>query len=282
MNAISRGLQGQTGGTPPVGVARPPSQQGAGGSAAGDVGGGAPLPFEKGFMENLRTRPGIVRPGYMMPPPQPRPACAIDQCGSHTEQAYFTIVELAAPVITAGQAAWYGLRRIRVRQELGQEIRVIGVHYHLLPTNPNGTAFNGAALPLAWGDTLGLSAAIVIGVNLPIQLNAWTSAQAYIAGIDTVAAAPVGASRLSGANMPRYIVAPIRFPTGSVDQITPNFNTGFISLEGDQYPVRANETLDVALVVGRDNVNGLTGQFCGMAQVGVVCGHTINDRPFQI
>lgn len=280
MNPIAHGLAGQgsfPGGTPVApGVAAGPAS-----SSGGGFGGGQPLPNERGFIENLRTQAGVVRPGYVMPPPQPRPACAIEQCGAHTEQAYFTIVEVNNPTIATGQAAWYGLRKINVRKALGQEIRVLGVHYYLLPTNPNGTPLNGAATPLAWGDAQGLTAAIVVGVNLPSQLNSWISAPAYIAGIDAIAVSPATSSRVTGANVPRYIVAPIRFPTGTFDQATPNINAGFITLEGDQYPVRAGETLDVALVVGRDAITG-TGQFCGFAQVGVVCGHTINDRPFQV
>lgn len=280
MNTIQR--QGLGGTDPNPGTPAGTLGVGAEASASAGFGAGLPLPGDRGFVENLRTRSGIVRPGYQMPPPQPRPPCAIEQCGAHTEQAYFTIAQVTNPTIIAGQSAWFGLRKIAVRQELAQEIRILGVHYYLLPTNPNATALNGAATPLAWGDALGMSAAIVVGVNLPVQLNAWSSAQAYIAGIDSIAASPATSSRLTASNVPRYICAPIRFPTGSLDQVTPNFNAGFITLEGDQYPVRAGETLDVALVINRDQISGQTGQVCGLAQVGVICGHTINDRPFQI
>jgi hypothetical protein len=279
MNPITRGLAGQGGDGQPA--PSRPSSPSFSGSPGGGGGSGAPLPNERGFIEGLESRRGILPRSLPEPNPQPLPLCAFEQCGQHVEQAYFTIVEAAAPVIAAGASAWFGLRRINVRQQLAQEIRVIGVHYHLLPCNSTGAALQGAAAPIAWGDAQGLTAAIVVGVNLPIQLGAWSSAPAFIAGIDGVAAAPVAASRVTSIGTTRYITAPIRFPTGTFADVRCNVNTNSIDLAGEQYPVRSGENLDVALVMSRDYIHGVTGQVCGLAQVGLVLGHTINDRPFR-
>jgi len=239
--------------------------------------------YEHGQIAGLTINRGTPSKPRRPIVPEERLACGSQQCSCHVETAYFTRINLTAPTIAAGQSAAYGLMKLDVRQRFGQEARVLGVHFHLLPCDVNGTGLGTAsATPLPWGDARGLSAALLVGVDLPTQLGAWSSLTAYAAGLELNQASPPASAAASIVTGARYLCSPIRFPTGTFDQVTPNFNSGTISFEGDQAPVLAGESLDVALVMDRVFVTGQTGQICGCAQLGIVIGHTINDRPFRL
>lgn len=284
-----RGLGGQGDYVAPGIVAGRPGHfsraSGGPGPGPGDV-----LPTERGTVADLRTSRGRIPVVPPMPEPVARPRCAYDQCRESIESAWFAWIEVANPTINSGDSAWFGLRKINVADWLSQEVRVLGLHYRILPMDVAGVGYSGMSAPLAWGEATGMSAAIVIGCNLGIDVGRWVSKPAWVAGLN-VSAMPIWqrnsgtSTSASGAvpgspQMPQYLFGPLRFPTGQLSDVSPNVAESDISLQGDMSPVRYGDTLDVALVVDRAFINGRTGQIAGFAQVDLVLGHTMNFKPF--
>lgn len=268
----------------------------AGGSFSTRAGGPAPgvpnlIPTERGSIAELETTRGTPPPAGPTPRPIARPPCAYEQCHQQVETAAFAWIDVALPALEVGDAGlsyWYGLRSIDVGRAFAQQIRVIGLHYRLLPCDVAGVGYPGMSNPLAWGDATGLSAAVLIGVNLPCRVGAWTLARSYAQGVN-ITALPnwqrnTGVIDGAAADpaLPRLLFGPLRFPTGQLSDVAPNVAESDISLQGDCAPVVLGERIDVALVVDTAYVANRTGQLAGFAQIDLVLGHTIATKAWNV
>lgn len=266
------------------------------GTFAARAGGPAPgipgtIPTERGAVADLRTSHGVPPPANRTPRPLARPTCAYTQCQQHVETAAFAWIDVNLPALEIGDAGlsyWYGLRSIDVGKAFAQQIRVLGLHYRILPADVNGVGLAGMSNPLPWGDAAGLSAAILIGVNLPCRVGAWSLARCYAQGLN-VGGLPLW-QRNTGAidgsasdpDLPRLLFGPLRFPTGTFGDVSPNVAESDISLQGDCAPLVLGDRLDVALVVYAGYVANRTGQIAGFAQVDLVLGHTITTQDWNV
>lgn len=151
-----------------------------------------------------------------------------------------------SPSIAATAAAWYGLGRIRVDVDTGNEIGFAGYDVQLLPADVNGTVTpQSGATPAAWGNSLGTLAAVVIGQNLPIEPGQWSGAPAFVPGIDGNAA-----NTELPHNPPPYL-AVIGFPTGKLTDTAPNKLRQQYMSGASLVRITRGSTLDIAIVLNR-------------------------------
>lgn len=197
-----------------------------------------------------------------------------------TRRAYFHAIATPVSVVFANQA-WYGLRRITPKS-FGGEFELAGLTMTLLPTDSDGGALTGfATAPIGWGDTRGLSAAIVVGRNLPIGKGAWSDAPAYIPGISFGDGSPDSTTLdTPDANFPEYI-AVAGFPTGKFRDTAPNKPPFRWSYAPHVMRFAGGDSLDVALVVRGTTVNNINlGPIVGLADVSLTIGRVDSDRDF--
>jgi hypothetical protein len=179
--------------------------------------------------------------------------------------SYFDRITVPAGLtITAGQSAWYGLLQLRSDESgpVGDEFSVDQARIELGPTDPSGMGHSSEAAPLTWGTTLGLRAAIIIGIGLDwVRFNAWSSGAVQAPGIED-------AHTLNGQNPARYLVRQ-GFPPGKINDTIPAKIPYSHPLGVGVARVQRNQTLTVALVLRRDTVNNLAAQktLCGYGLV---------------
>ena len=193
-------------------------------------------------------------------------------------RAYFHSIEVAAGLTLAAGAAWYKLASLSPRN-IGQEFSLSGAAATMLPTDSAGGALTGFSNPLAWGDTRGMSAAIVVGRNLPGDVGEWQGFPAFVPGVDFGEASPATASLRSvvAQNQPDYAIVQ-SFPTGTFRDTAPNKPPLRWAFAPHTLRVRDGETLDVSLVVRRAQVHNLggAGQLVGLADFALTLGLTEN------
>lgn len=166
---------------------------------------------------------------------------------------HFRSIPLANPTIAAGSSAWYGLASWRVPDDTGQQLALTGYRLELSATNPTpdvDTDYTVAGNVAAWGTTFGTGAAIVVGLNLPVKQGVWGSGPATIPYVE----ATTVRSAFEKPNE-RFVF---------------HFAPGKISDNPQPAVYRTNQTtplavllpngarLDVALVVRRSQINGVT------------------------
>ncbi|MCC6676517.1 MAG: hypothetical protein IT436_05175 [Phycisphaerales bacterium] len=182
-----------------------------------------------------------------------------------TDGVYFHQIQVPDGTATpAGQSAIFGLRRVRVPEDTGEEIGFLGADFHLLPTDSAAAGASLAGVALAWGDTLGMGAAIIVGRSLPMRVGAWSSGAVYLPGLD--AAAPC---LLSAPGGPKYLIERW-FPAGKWNDTTPNKYQQFVPVAGYVDRITNGETLDVALVVRGtqiQNASGAVKSIVGLASI---------------
>ncbi len=184
--------------------------------------------------------------------------------------AGFHMISVAAPVIAAGHSAWYGLRRIRFEKDF-PEAQLVGYRMTMMPTNPSATTVSGVN-GMAWGGRTGTTAAVVIGQNLThVTPGQWSSAAAYIPAIESASSPSPAHTQLFGIDesIPEYIAVE-SFPTGDYADTTPNKITPARTFAPFVFTFRSGTTLDVALVVSRQHINGQNGTIIGMVDVRMV------------
>lgn len=187
--------------------------------------------------------------------------------------AWFTELDVSSPTIDAGVSAWYGLRRIHVDRDTGQEVGISGFQLTLLPADVDGAADLDA---LGWGSTTGIAAAIVIGTNLPITAGGWSSGPAHMPGIED--AAPCHLSVTPGR---RYIhVQP--FPTGKFTDTVPAQVSIIREFGAFVYRVPVGSTIDVALVCRRAQVHAQSGKIYGYADCRLKLGNQISGSDWLV
>jgi hypothetical protein len=179
-------------------------------------------------------------------------------------RAWATYIPVPAGLtIGTQEAAWYGLRRRTIDAERFQEICVTGVHMCLLPADTVGGPLAGSPLPsgapfLAWGDTTGLGAAVVVGKNLPFsEAGVWTSAPHSIPGLDYGNASTGSDQSLRSGETAATYIAVTSFPTGSFRDTSPNKAFPRWNFQPHAIRLVGGESLDVAFVIRRNVVNGL-------------------------
>lgn len=198
------------------------------------------------------------------------PASVVNAAPStRIERAYFHMLQVNTPAIPAGMAAVYGLRRIAPNPAIGLGVALMHVSAELLPSDSGGTGA-GFPDPLAWGDVKGVSAAIVIGKGLDMEVGTWRAAWYDLPGIDLGNAAAV-ARTLRNTQQPTSYYAVFNFPAGAYSDADVLLDVRERPLAATAARIVAGESLDVALVVKGDNVNGLSGTISGFANVSMVC-----------
>jgi hypothetical protein len=187
----------------------------------------------------------------------------------------------------AGMCAWYLLRRIYVGGQANTpELAYVGADIDMLSCDTLGKGIpgvvadvgvlaNGSALP--WGDVMGDSAAMVVGINLPIgNVGTWTMAPADIEGIDNVTGAtPAVTTRLSQQNGQAEYLHVEHFPPGYYDRAAVS-NLGWLRATRNYFggvrPINAGSTVDIALCLSARYVNntalsGFTRVICGRGSI---------------
>lgn len=259
-----------------VGPGIPTGGGGGGGGGPGEGGGahGPGIPTGGGsdrlreLGPTARARRGqpesSIADGVM---PRPRISSILHRTSrQRIEPAYFHQISVAAPTITSGEQAWYGLRRIDARRDLGGDAVLMGVRYVMKPSDSAAAGITGVATPLAWGDAQGLSAAIVVGKRLPIQLGVWSSYAAHVPGID--AGGTAAAHTINSASVrPAEYLSWKSFPTGTWSDTKPEDKESYDDFGGECMEIRQGETVDVALVMRGSYVSGQTGTIVGLADV---------------
>lgn len=229
-------------------------------------------------MTRLVPNPDLARVGIgqsygALPPPapfQPKRADVVSPLNQafaefKTITAFADVIPTGAALPTAatGESFWYCLKSIRVGED-EDPFLLAGARFELRPTDstPNGTGPHGVSIvnSVAWGDTTGLSAAVVIGRGLSwLKENQWTVAPANLPFIEqnTAGNRPVKKS-------PEYITW-TPFPPGKFSDTTPNY----VYVPDSYAPngIRFEEnggTLDFAIVLRAGQVTGNTSKFvCG-------------------
>lgn len=199
--------------------------------------------------------------------------------------AYFGAIQVPAGLTAGYDAYWYGLRRFTPFKDSDQEITCVGANIELLPCNVDGVDWLGltSAATIPWGDVQGVTAAIVIGRNLPIQEGEWRAARAASPLLNTDPLA--GPGDLSNEHTsPEYFCVQ-GFPTGKL-AIGGTYNEGATAVNkinvGRQFSPYVNRitqgnTLDVALVMRSIFIEDQPdpGWISGFANVRLLVGNTI-------
>lgn len=191
-----------------------------------------------------------------------------------TRRAWFTEIATAGgPTIATGHSAWYGLRRIDVAGAIGEDLGLFGTRFEMLPCNTNGAVAASAGTAGSWGDAKGNKAAIVVGKNLPITLNAWSSAKAFIPGVEWATAGTAGL--LVEDQEGPEILGSRGFPPGTLNDTAPQRHVDPIVSAPWVSPFRESDFLDVALVVNKaqfDTMKGSSHIVVGFAHMTLFLG----------
>lgn len=235
---------------------------------------------------NLRSQVGVTPPS---PNDAPAPTRALPRSpftdllpSARMVLAFFQTIGVTLPAApTSDVAAWYGLRRLNVVEDTGQEITVFGARFELLPCNTGATAIDGAANGIAWGDARGVTAAIVIGRRLPIQVGQWKYAPCFLPAIGLAAeSGTADDTGVRNAGQADYLHVET-FPTGAFGDATPNKLAEYRNISPYNNRVRDGDTLDVALVMRKSYVGGQTNKVIqGYARVELYIGQTDIEAPF--
>lgn len=168
--------------------------------------------------------------------------------------------------VAAGSAAWFGLRSIDITNQT--EIIVAGADFEMVSTDYQ------SASNVQWGDKFGNRAALVIGINLPIEEGQWKGAPCLIPSL-------VDANGNHGS---RYLYWQT-FPPGDYAAATPfkvypKKHFGFLVQR-----VPYGRTLDMAFVMHRDEFNAAEsagGTINGYGNVKVHVGDTQHSTSFTV
>lgn len=188
----------------------------------------------------------------------------------------FTKITVANPTIAAGSSAWFKFASVRIPQDLGQLVGLVGFDIQLLPTDNagQGDEGDGGLTALTWGTGRGHGAAVVIGANLPGAYQTWSNGPANILGVETS-----GQGILSGRLGNRYI-ATLTFPPGKLNDTIPAKLYKERSFKPYIYRFSPSDTCDIALVVRRTLITGLTKTLFGGCVVTLDFGLTRDRASF--
>lgn len=196
--------------------------------------------------------------------------------GAFTLGCGFRSIPLTGVSIAAGCSAWYGLGSWTPNQ-IGGEAAWCGYSAELNAPNSVPSAdgeFTTTGNMAAWGTELGGGAAIVMGLDLPCNLGAWSSGPANVPWVE-----PSGTT--FSINPDERVI--VHFPpcTGSFASPIPRLVVSQM-MTPLHIPVTQGRRLDVALVVRRSQVNGITktSGIVGHCAVSLTLG-SIRTRSFS-
>lgn len=149
--------------------------------------------------------------------------------------------------IGTGQSAWFGLQRVRIPKDFGQEILLYGATVDLAPTDVDGVGGSGG---VGWGTTRGTGAAIVIGADLPIEYLNWKVGPGSVPRVETGSSGPLTDRRQAS------WIETFNFPCGKLSDAVSSRFTLSRSYAPAVYRVTNGHTLDVALVVRSTQASG--------------------------
>lgn len=230
-------------------------------------------------------RPVVTGPGTLAPIPRPDEPLPPWRSGLRSPftdllpvfrpvHGWFQSIAVAAPQIATGQSAWYGLQSVAVTLDNDQELQLNGVEAEVLPCDVDGAG--GATSPIAWGTSAGIGAALVVGIDLPVQFGAWTSAPSMVPGVETTGDyANTPAARGSG------VLWYTSLPTGKYTDTVPNKWKTVKSWGAFTARVTQGRRLDIALVVRRSAIHNITGNLYGYGAVTVTAGQVEGQAAFS-
>lgn len=180
-----------------------------------------------------------------------------------------------SPAIAAGQTAWWSLGKIKVDEDTGVEVGIVGYDIQMLPADVNGTAVPSSGTVTAWGSNTGTASAIIMGVNLPSLPGQWVGAPAYVPGIDNAFAGNLQLPNPA----PRYLCVQ-GFPTGALSDAAPNKpNIRYMS-GANIVRVGRGQTIDVAFLLNRTQYEAIRA--VGAARVMVMhVSFLLKTTPWQ-
>lgn len=148
---------------------------------------------------DIRRQRGLLPPDRLpIPRDPPRPPAdkveSLEQPLIYEFPTYSTVpfgfVALDVPAgltIGADKAAWYGLQRVNVDADTGQEVYLTGFTLEQAPGDTGGAGDLNrfpAATFVSWGEVSGCASSyIVIGQNLPMNVGAWSAGPANWPGL---------------------------------------------------------------------------------------------------
>lgn len=228
----------------------------------------------------LTTNAGALRDALATPP-----AAAAPQARQFSERlpqaqklrVWFSRLDVPASIsatLVSRMPVIYGLHRIVADRELTDALVLTGAEMTLAPSDVNGVgipddtpdgdagvpASGGANTALAWGDLRGRSAAIIVGINLPMTVGVWRSAEIGVPGIQNSGVCRATSGR------PDYLIVQ-HFPPGHFgDSTSPNIYPRW-TFAPTIVRIPPGASLDVALVCRRSHVS------VGGVNPRVICGH---------
>jgi len=178
---------------------------------------------------------------------------------------------------TENVSACYCLGRVRPQLQVGEEFALAGVELELLPTDSAGgltVQTAGIASSTAWGATDGTAAAIVVGQSLGIDPKSWGALRVYAPGLET------SDFDLDSPIRPAEYVEVIGFPTGKLNDTTPNKLYLPLSYLPTQRPITGADSVDVLLAIRRSQLStNVSGTFDSGANAKAVrCGIKVTLR----
>lgn len=178
----------------------------------------------------------------------------------------------AAPGINAGESGWYGLAELRVGADIDQDCYLDWISVEVCPTESAAAGGNAQ-----WGTTSGTGAAIVVGQDLPMVLDAWSSAACYVPGVESAAAGNMIAAGVSP------YAAWFTFPTGEYSDTAPNKPYKPMPMGKVATRFREGSRFCVALVVrGSQITAGANKTLRGHVAVYVRLGRTQTTQGFNL
>lgn len=198
------------------------------------------------------------------------------------EPAYFHRVPVNAPVIPAGLAAVYGIRRVRPSANM-LGIALLHISAELLPSDSTAAGPGGGVGDMiAWGDAKGITAKIIVGKSLAfMDEGAWTAAPLDLPGIDLANAGADPRTWIPPIPRPQQYFAVFGFPGGSFGDADILRDIRDKPLAASASRISQGETLDVALVVKGDQITGQTGALYGDVYVNLICADIAQERSIQ-
>jgi len=174
-------------------------------------------------------------------------------------------------------SACYCLGRIRPQLQVGEEFALAGMNIELLPSDSAGglaVVSGGVASSTGWGATDGTAAAIIVGQSLQIDAKTWGGLRIYAPGIET------SSFDLDSPTRPAEYIEVIGFPTGKLNDTTPNKLFLPLSYLPTQRPITGNDSVDVLLAIRRSQLatNSAGTQTSGGSDKAIRCGIKVTLR----
>lgn len=160
-----------------------------------------------------------------------------------THRAWFHEISVgASESIDATHSAWYLLRSIDAGA--GGAFLFHGADIDMRPTDPAGAATTPSGTALPWGEINGISACIVIDMNLNLIPGAWNSRRGDLPAIENAQSF----GQITPATLRDYMIVE-SFPAGRITDAVPSRTFSARRYLPAAVRITDRDTLDVALVL---------------------------------